>query len=105
MESSRIAILKGMLQESPNDPLGHYLLANEYFKAEHYPECIAELTTYLALADDEGAAFRTLAQAHERLGQVEQARAAYTKGIEHARRHNHPTMAVEFEEALSELGA
>ena len=44
-----------------------------------------------------------LAQALERLGRADEARAAYEQGVAAARRHGHPGMAQEFELAISEL--
>jgi len=45
----------------------------------------------------------SLATAHLALGSEEAAKDAYRKGIEAARRHQHPSMAEEFEAAIAEL--
>nr|MBA2669526.1 hypothetical protein [Gemmatimonadota bacterium] len=50
-----------------------------------------------------GNAFGRLAAALLRLGREEEAREAYRRGIDAAYRHGHPTMAMEFEEALEEM--
>lgn len=57
-----------VLQKAPADAVLHYMLANEYFNAGRLPECVTPLEKYLTLAEDEGAASRTLAQALVGLG-------------------------------------
>lgn len=100
MSSSRIESLKALIQKNPNNPLGRYGLANEYFKMEMYEEAIEELNAYLKLKDDEGAAYRILGEALLKLGRREEAKEAYRRGIEAAERHGHPGMAEEFEDTL-----
>ena len=104
MEGGRIDALIGMLEQDPNDAMLYYFLGSEYVKAERYGEAIEAIRTYLNLAEDEGAAYRTLAQSLERVGNVSEARIAYQQGIQAAIRHGHPGMAAEFEEALKALG-
>ncbi len=62
------------------------------------------LRAYLGRADDEGNAWGRLGHALRELGREEEAREAYRTGVEAAYRHGHPTMAMEFEEVLEELG-
>ena len=100
MSSSRIESLKALIQKNPNNPLGRYGLANEYFKMEMYEEAIEELNAYLNLKDDEGAAYRMLGETLLKLGRKDEAKEAYRRGIEAAERHGHPGMAEEFEETL-----
>ena len=101
----RIEALRAMLRENPDDALGHYLLASELFTLGRHRECIEALMTYLSLAEDEGAAYRTLAQCHEVLGEIAEARRAYEAGIRQAEKHHHPGMAEEFRDRLRELAA
>ena len=100
MSGSRIETLKALISKDPNNPLGRYGLANEYMKQGMYREAIEEIWAYLRLKDDEGAAYRILAEALLRLGRKEEAKEVYRKGIEAALRHGYPGMAKEFEEAL-----
>ena len=51
--------------------------------------------------DDEGNAYGMLARAYEKTEQRDQARVAYTRGIEAAQRHGHPSMAEEYRTVLS----
>lgn len=101
---SRIEALQELLKKDPSDALLHYMLANEYFNAGQYVECIAAMEKYLSLAEDEGAAYRTLAQALVNVGRVPEARQAYEAGSRAAVKFGHPGMAEEYQEILKDLG-
>jgi hypothetical protein len=58
---------------------------------------------YLSLTEDEGAAYRTLAQALVRLGRIPEAREVYEAGIRAAQKFGHPSMAAEYQETLKGL--
>ncbi len=103
MASSRLDTLRAMVEAEPANPLARFGLANELMKAEDYEAAVTALNEYLAMHDDEGAAYRLLAQANEKLKRFEGAREAYRKGAEAAARHHHPGMAAEFEERLEDL--
>jgi predicted Zn-dependent protease len=103
MAEARIEVFKKMLQAEPNNTTVRFGLANELLKQERFEEAASELRAYLSQADDQGAAYGKLAQALERLGRLDEARAAYEQGIAAASRHGHPGMAQEFELAMSEL--
>lgn len=103
MAPSRIAILQEILSREPNDATTHYMLGNEYFKAQMYDQAVASFRRYLALAEDEGAVYRMLAQSLERWGKVEEARQAYRDGLAAATRHNHQPMIEEYTQALKNL--
>lgn len=74
----------------------------EYEKADEWESVVRELRAYLDTFEDEGNAWGRLGHALRQLGQEEAARAAYQRGIEEARKHGHPSMAMEFEEVLAE---
>jgi Flp pilus assembly protein TadD len=103
MTNPRIAALQRMLLTDPADATAHYMLGLEYFKAQMYAEAVATVRRYLTLVDDEGAAYRTLAQSLERLGQTEEARQAYRRGLDAATRHGHQPMIEEYTQALQDL--
>ena len=94
---------ESMLSQDPNNVLARYMLANEYVKAGMYEKVVEQINAYLQLQEDEGAAYRMLAQALEQLGRLDEARQAYEKGIEQALKHHHPGMADEFRQSLEEL--
>jgi predicted Zn-dependent protease len=103
--STAIEDFESMVHQSPHNALARYMLANEYIKASLYEKAVEQLNAYLQLQEDEGAAYRMLAQSLEKLGRIDEARQAYEKGIEQAMKHGHPGMADEFRQALEELEA
>jgi len=103
MTTSRIEALEEILTREPNDVTTHYMLGNEYFKAQMYARAVEAFRRYLALADDEGAVYRMLAQALLRLQNVEEARQAYHDGLAAATRHGHQPMIEEYTQALKDL--
>lgn len=102
--TSRIETLKKMAAENPTDPRPHFGLALEYERAGRWEAVVTTLRTYLAAADDQGNAWGRLGHALRELGRDAEAREAYEKGVQTAYRHGHPTMAMEFEEVLDEMG-
>lgn len=103
MSGSRLDAFRAMVDKNPNNAAARFGLANELLKAGEYEEVRAEVGRYLAMHDDEGAAYRLLGQACEKLGLVDDARDAYRRGVSAATRHNHPSMAGEFEAKLEDL--
>ena len=103
MAEERIAALLKMAEARPDDPRARFGLALEYERAGRWAEAAEELRRYLGMTADEGNAYGRLARALRRLGRDEEAREAYRQGIEAAYRHNHPTMAGEFEDELDEM--
>ena len=102
MTGDRIATLERMLERNPGDARVRFGLAAEYEKLGRWDRVAERLRAYLASTDDEGNAWGRLAVALRHLGEVEESRRAYRAGIEAARRHGHPSMAAEFEQALEE---
>ena len=90
-----------MLTGDPGNTAVLFGLAKEYEKAGRDQDLVDTLKRYLENADDEGNAFGMLAAAYERLGERDQARAAYERGIETAQRHGHPGMAEEYRMTLA----
>lgn len=103
MSESRIELFKKMLEQEPQNTAVRFGLSNELVKAERWAEAVDQIRTYLAQANDQGAAYGKLAQALERLGRHDEARAAYTQGIATANQHGHPGLAQEFELALADM--
>lgn len=97
---NKLEQFKKLVEKNPDNALARYSLANEYYKNKLYNETVEELLQYLSFYDDEGAGYRLLAQSYIELGETEKAKNTYLKGMKAAKRHGHPGMADEFEEAL-----
>ena len=100
---SRITALQNLLEKDPGDAMTRYMLANELYKDGQFTEAANELKEYLKNVEDEGAAYRTLADAYLQIGKKKEARWALRQGAQAARVHHHEGMAEEFEEKLKEL--
>jgi E3 SUMO-protein ligase RanBP2 len=100
--SERAAALERMLAARPGDSRLLFGLALEYLKLGRLEDGVATLRRYLEHADDQGNAWGRLGFALRELGQEEEAREAFRKGIRAAERHGHPGMAAELAEALGE---
>lgn len=98
----RVEALRRLLQARPDDARVRFGLALEHERAGEWEDVVRELEHYLRRTDDEGNAYGRLGHALRQLGRDDEARAAYHRGIEAARRHGHPSMALEFEELLEE---
>lgn len=96
MASSRLDILRTMLESDPDNTAVMFGLAKEYEKAGRFDEVIETLTEYLQRADDEGNAYGMLAAAYLKTGRREAARRAYERGAEVAHAHGHPSMAEDY---------
>ena len=103
MTESRLEAMRAMVEKNPENALARFGLANELMKVGQFDEARVELAEYLARYDDEGAGYRQLATACEKLGLVAEARDAYRRGIDAATRHNHPSMVDEFTAKLEDL--
>jgi predicted Zn-dependent protease len=99
--TNRIELFEKMLSADPGNTSVLFGLAKEYEKAGRDQELIETLKTYLEKFDDQGNAYGMLAAAYERIGERDNARAAYERGIETAQRHGHPGMAEEYRMMLA----
>lgn len=98
--SDRITVFEEMLAADPSNTMVMFGLAKEYEKLAKYDVVIRILEDYIARSDDEGNAYGTLAQAYEKTGNREKAIETYTKGIDVAMAHGHPSMANEYKMTL-----
>jgi tetratricopeptide (TPR) repeat protein len=103
MTPSRIDTFRAMVAKNPANPLARFGLANEAYKERMYEEARENYEAYLATADDEGNAYGKLAEVLHALGRTDDARAAYARGIEAARRFGHAGMVNDLEARLEEL--
>jgi len=103
MSPSRLDAFRAMVAKNPASALARYGLANEAAKENLLEEAREHYQAYLAAFDDEGNGHQRLAEVLERLGRIDEARAALRSGIEAAQRFGHPGMASELEAKLEEL--
>ena len=103
MSGSRLETLRRMAEDRPGDARLQFGLAVELLNRGETREGASALRSYLDLADDEGTGWGRLGAALADLGEVEEARDAYTRGLEIARRRGHSGLAEEFQEALENI--
>jgi len=101
----RLAALERMLGNRPDDSRLRFGLALEYLNAGRTEDGVRELRAYLDQTDDEGNGWGRLGAALQGMGQADEARAAYERGIASALRHGHPSMADEFREILEDMAS
>jgi tetratricopeptide (TPR) repeat protein len=82
MASTRLEILKGMVEQSPNDSFARYGLAMEYRNMGDLAAAVAEFRALIAAHPDYSAAYFHGGQTLERLGLAAEARDLYQRGIE-----------------------
>ncbi|HEV7903346.1 MAG TPA: tetratricopeptide repeat protein [Pyrinomonadaceae bacterium] len=86
MSQERIEAFKAMAEGQPEQEMVWYGLANEYVKLERWDEAADALRRVLKLNADFTAAYQMLGTALMNAGQREEARRAWTEGIEVANR-------------------
>lgn len=101
--TSRLDTFRAMVAKTPANAMARFGLANEAMKEGLWEEAREHYESYLGMHDDEGNAYGRLAEAYERLGRNDDARAALHRGIAAANRFGHPGMAQELEMRLDEL--
>lgn len=86
MSQSRIDVLAEMAREQPGDAMIWYGLASEYLKLERWGEAVEALRRVVRINPDYTAAYQMLGTALSNRGDGEEARRAWTAGIEAAKR-------------------
>jgi tetratricopeptide (TPR) repeat protein len=82
MTNNRIDILRGMVASNPADNFARYGLAMEYVKTGKLQDAVEEFKQLLIANPNYPAAYFHGGQTYEKLGDLDQARAMYQKGIE-----------------------
>jgi predicted Zn-dependent protease len=103
MSNSRLEALRRMVRARPEDPRLRFGLAVELLNRGDLRDGAEALRAYLGQARDEGNGWGRLGAALAQLGEQEEARDAYRRGIEIARDRGHEGLAEELEEALEQL--
>jgi tetratricopeptide (TPR) repeat protein len=82
MASTRLDILKNMVEQNPNDSFLRYGLAMEYKNAGDLEQAARAFRDLMAVNPDYSAAYFHGGQALEKLGKLEEAREMYRQGLE-----------------------
>jgi len=104
MASTRLEILKSMVEQNPSDGFTRYGLAMEYRNAGDLASSIAEFRALIAAQPDYPAAYFHGGQTLEQLGQPDEAREMYRQGIEASTRKGDAHTRDEIQAALDLLG-
>ena len=102
--SSRLEILKTMVAQNPGDSFLRYGLGMEYRNAGDLDAAMAEFRTLIAADPDYVAAYFHGGQTLERMGEIDEAREFYQRGVEAATRTGNTHARSELEVALTILG-
>ena len=103
MATNRVGILQEMLKQDPKNAFARYGLAMEYANSGDFAHAAAEFRTLIENDESYSAAYYHGGQALEKLGDIDQARAMYEKGIEITTRKGDVHTRSEIEAALSLL--
>jgi len=104
MTSTRLEILKSMVEQNPADSFARYGLAMEHRNTGDLEAAVAEFRTLLAAHPDYSAAYFHGGQTLERLGRTAEARALYLSGIEATARKGDFHTRDEIQAALDLMG-
>jgi Flp pilus assembly protein TadD len=86
MAEDRLRALLAIAEAQPEEVMVWYGLASEYVKLERWQEAVDALRRTVALNPDYTSAYQMLGAALMSLGQREEARVAWTQGVEVAAR-------------------
>jgi tetratricopeptide (TPR) repeat protein len=100
---SRIDILKGFLEENPNDSFSRYALALEYAKLERNDDALREFESVKKNDPDYVATYYQLGQLHQKMGQRHEAEKTFRTGITVAAKAGDEHTRSELEAALESL--
>ncbi|MGI8960948.1 MAG: tetratricopeptide repeat protein [Bryobacteraceae bacterium] len=103
MATNRLEMLQQMVSRDPANTFARYGLAMEYANSGDWPQAVIEFHTLLQHDESYAAAYYHAGQSLEKLGELEQARALYEKGIEASTRKGDLHTRSEIEAALSLL--
>lgn len=86
MSEERIKVFEAMAESQPGEVMVWYGLANEYAKLERWREAADALRRVVELNADYTSAYQLLGTAHAQLGEPDEARRAWERGVEVAAR-------------------
>jgi len=105
VDESRVAALREVLEQNPNDAFARYALGLEYSGAGDTEAALAEFGQLLAVHPHYTNGYFMAAQTLDRAGRLSEARDMLRKGIESAQRSNNRHAQSEMEAMLDDLEA
>ena len=103
MGSSRLEILTQLVERNPKDSFALYGLAMEYAAREEYEKAIEHFRKVCEVSPNYSYAYYHAGRVLTKMGQIEEARRFYEKGIEATTRSGDLHAKGELEAALAEL--
>lgn len=103
VDESRVAALRDILKENPDDAFARYALGLEYSGAGDTDAALSEFDQLLAAHPNYTNGYFMAAQVLDRAGRLDQATAMLLKGMESARQANNRHALSEMEAMLEEL--
>ena len=100
----RLAMLKDILEQSPNDAFARYGLAMEYSKSGEVEQAMAEFQKLLTAHPEYTAGYFMAAQTLASASRTDEAKQMLAEGIASARRTGNAHALSEMEAMLAELG-
>ena len=104
MDTTRIDVLKQLLDQNPSSTFARYGLAMEYSKLGDLDRSLAEFSILLKSSPDYTPGYFMAAQTLARADRIAEAKAMLTDGIASARRTGNLHAQGEMEAMLAELG-
>lgn len=101
----RIGMFEEVLEIDPDDPLATFGMGTAYIQLNEYAKAVPFLQRATRVNKDYSAAYLNLGKCHEFLGQADEAREAFRKGIEVATRKGDLMPLREMERRLKSLAA
>ena len=100
---NRVEILKGFLDDNPNDSFSRYALALEYVKLGQHDDAVREFETVKKKDPDYLATYFQLGQLYLKMGQAHEAEKTFRTGISVASKAGDDHTRSELEGALDGL--
>lgn len=104
MSDARLEQFKKMVAQFPDAPMAWFSLGKLHLERKEYADAIQTLESAVRLDPHYAAALVSLGDAYAGAGQTDKAKAVLTTARDHALAQQHPGLAEEIDERISELG-
>ncbi|RKH41911.1 tetratricopeptide repeat protein [Corallococcus llansteffanensis] len=104
MSDARLEQFKKMVVQFPDAPMAWFSLGKLHLERKEYADAIQSLESAVRLDPHYAAALVSLGDAYAGAGQTDKAKAVLITARDHALAQQHPGLAEEIDERISELG-